>query len=754
MAAAPNGVTSGVPFPESLNPGVVAEYVSDGIVVLDAEWQIVYLNSQAQKTAAHFLSLLATEGAGQISTNWFSSLIGRSVLEIFPEGVDSAFFRSCQRVMQTDETAKFEEPCRGRQSWFEGTICKHSGGIAIFFRNITERKSAQESERRLRRELKAIASCNQILISAEDEQTLLNDICRIICDQAGYRMAWVGYAQNDDIKSVLPVAWAGFEAGYLNHAQISWADNERGHGPTGSAIRTEEKTHCADFTSDPKVSPWREAALRRGYLASLVLPLKSEEGRTFGALSIYASETNPFSPDEVRILEQLAADLAFGITVLRARAARKRADESLELEKEAAQLLLVQARDSAEQARAAAIEANAAKSTFLANMSHEIRTPLAAVLGFAELIASTDLNKGEQEKYLAAINRNGRLLSSIINDLMDLSKVETGMLEINLQPVAIRDVLNDLEVLLNPQALKKGIALHIRAESDVPSAIRTDPVRLQQILLNIGGNAIKFTQKGSVIVSLKRLIPLKDRRSGIAIQITDTGTGLSQIDAAKLFLPFSQADSSFKREFGGPGLGLALARRLAELLGGNVMLTESTPGVGSTFTITLNNCILDQSPNLGTRTIEWAKTSAIAPTPSAASSVALKSSLNGTKVLLVEDSPDIQVLISRYLKMSGAEVEIADNGQKALELTKKNQYDLILMDIQMPVMDGFEAVHALRRQGFDRPIVALTAHALVEERQRCLESGFTEHLGKPIRRETLVETLVDTLNDSRAKFSS
>jgi PAS domain S-box-containing protein len=200
--------------------------------------------------------------------------------------------------------------------------------IAPFF---LEHKRAEEELRRLNRELRAISDCNQTLMKAEDEQTLLNDICRIICDEAGYRMAWVGYAEHDEARTIRPVARAGVEEGYLEQARLTWADTERGRGPGGTALRTGKTDYINDFSTEPKASPWRETALRRGYRSSIALPLRDENGNTFGILNIYCTDAGAFTPDEIRLLEELAADLAFGITVLRTRIRRRQAEQAVRI---------------------------------------------------------------------------------------------------------------------------------------------------------------------------------------------------------------------------------------------------------------------------------------------------------------------------------------------------------------------------------------------------------------------------------------
>jgi PAS domain S-box-containing protein len=241
-------------------------------------------------------------------------------------------------LQQEEVLARIQTHLRLREltERLEQKVAERTGELAIanqlLRQEITEHKVADEALHRLNRELRAISDCNEVLVRVEDEHTLLNEICRIICDEAGYRMAWVGYAENDDARSIRPVAWGGVEEGYLEQANITWADTEQGRGPTGIAIRT-GKTDCMrDFTTDPKAAPWREKALQRGYLSSIALPLKDENGETFGALTIYSTEPNAFDEtEEMRLLEELAGDLAFGITVMRARNARKEAERRIAL---------------------------------------------------------------------------------------------------------------------------------------------------------------------------------------------------------------------------------------------------------------------------------------------------------------------------------------------------------------------------------------------------------------------------------------
>ncbi len=372
--------------------------------------------------------------------------------------------------------------------------------------------------------------------------------------------------------------------------------------------------------------------------------------------------------------------------------------------------------------------ANLAKSAFLANMSHEIRTPLGAMMGFADLIIDPQVGPSEKANFVTAIRSNGELLSNIINDILDLSKIEAGKMQIVAHEVALTEILTDTKTLLNLQARDKGIALNILFDENLPEIIRTDSLRLRQVLINIIGNAVKFTSKGAVDVRIKRE-PSQNRHDLLVFIVKDSGCGISEDQAAKLFAPFSQADASSKRKYGGTGLGLVLSKRFANLLGGDVVLTQSTLDKGSTFTITV-----DPGP---IQSVEPETVRETTPIPFHGE----QPRLDGIKILLAEDSPDNQLVVSRFLMLAGATVDAASNGKEAVEKAKKDQYDVILMDLQMPIMDGFEATAELRKEGYKGKIVALTAHTLSDDREGCLRSGFDEHIGKPVNRNALIEVV-------------
>ena len=392
--------------------------------------------------------------------------------------------------------------------------------------------------------------------------------------------------------------------------------------------------------------------------------------------------------------------------------------------------LAVLARDR-DEARRAAQEASRLKSEFLAHTSHEIRTPMTALVGYTELLGDPDLSPAERAEGLATVRRNGEHLMTIVNDILDLSKIESGRMTIERMACSPFALVAEVTAVLRPRAAHDGLDVEVGYRSPLPETIETDPTRLRQILLNLVGNAIKFTPRGSVRLEVG---PVEDTR--LCFEVIDTGIGLDAEQQARLFTAFSQADASTTRRFGGTGLGLAISKRLAGMLGGDLRV-RSVPGEGSTFTLTIDVGslagvrLLDRPPEV--------RAAAERPEPSADERQALRG-----RILLAEDGLDARRLLARHLRAAGAEVETAENGLVACELALRAAeagapYDLILMDMQMPELDGYAAAARLRAAGYRGPIVALTAHAMEDERARCLGAGCDGFATKPILRRTLIE---------------
>ena len=860
-------------------------------------------------------------------------------------------------------------------------------GISTIARDITERKLGEAALHRLNRELRAISNCNQSLMRAENEQTLLNEICHIVCDQADYRMAWVGYAENDDAKTVRPVAWAGFDSGYVENAKISWAeDTERGQGPAGTAIRSGKIFYGQDFANESEMAPWRENALLRGYRSGIALPLKDESAKAFGVLLIYSTGINAFVPDEIRLLEELSSDLAFGIMVLRTRNERKRVEQvlresecdlkeaqrvahtgswdwdartdtitwseeyyhicgfdptqrppgyeehlkaytpesaarldaavkrnmqtsepyELDLElvrpegpsrwitarsetrrddlghviglrgtaqditerKQAEEQLrrsehalaeaqriahlgsweldlvknvltwsdeiyrifeidpekfgasyeafldaihpddrelvnkaytdsvnnkipydiehrllmkdgrvkyvnercetyyredgkplrsvgtvhditerkkveeeLRRYKDHLEElveqrtadlvlARNAAEAANRAKSVFLSSMSHELRTPMNAILGFSNMMRKDPLLQDEQRQNLDIINRSGEHLLTLINDVLEMAKIEAGRAQVESAPFDLGSLVRDVTDMMHVRAQEKGLQLLIDQSSEFPRYIRGDEARVRQVLTNLLGNAVKFTRHGGVTVRFGLKPHATPQR--LLIEVEDSGIGISAADQKKIFEPFVQFGETAAQQ--GTGLGLSITRQFVQLMGGTISF-GSTLGKGSTFRVELP--------------MERVASADVAQPESTVRGeiVGLAPGQPEYRILIVEDQLDNQLLLARLMKNVGFQAKVAENGEQAVGLFQSWQPQLIWMDRRMPVMDGLEATRRIRELTGGRAvkIVAVTASAFTEQREEMLKAGMDDFVRKPYRFNEIYECMTKQL---------
>jgi PAS domain S-box-containing protein len=777
-----------------------------------------------------------------------ADIVGRTVLELFPES-EPLWIERYGKVALTGEPAHFEAWFGPLEKCFEISAYQtEPGRIAVVFFDITERKQAEERLWAQTRTLKALNSGIHVLLHATDEFSLLQSACRTVAEDCGHAMVWIGFAEDDEEKSVRPVASAGFEEGYLETLELTWADAERGRGPTGTAIRTGKPCGCGDMLSDPAFEPWRNEAIKRGYASSLVLPLIGD-GKAFGAISIYSAKPNAFSAEEADLLMQLADELAYGIRTVRLRVAHDQAYEELRQAKEEWELTfnsvpdlisilddrhrvvrvnkamaerlgrepeecvgipcyeavhgsnlppefcphsrtmddggehkvevyeerlggdyLVSttplldsqgrmtgtvhvAHDITERKRAEeellrakedAEAATRAKSQFLANMSHELRTPMTGVLGMLDLVLAGDL-EAEQKEFIEIAQTSASSLVRILNDILDLTKIEAGKFAIEEKPFSLRKCVEDTVSLLLPSALSKGLDLSFTVADDVPETLVADHLRLNQVLTNLAGNAVKFTEKGLVEISVSAGRNTPDGKREITFSVTDTGIGIPADKKHLLFHVFSQVDDSHTRIYGGTGLGLAICKEIVERMGGTITFT-SEEGKGSTFTFTLPIGEVES----GIDTILASVNTVIAK------DVPRADERTKPRLLLAEDDPTIRQFLGVMLQRSNFEVETAEDGEKVVEMWENGNYDLILMDVQMPRMNGFEAAGAIRDKegicGGHIPIVAMTGHAFREDEERCLAAGMDSFIPKPIDYKKSLQIINDLINTERRAY--
>ena len=490
-----------------------------------------------------------------------------------------------------------------------------------------------------------------------------------------------------------------------------------GRGSCGQVALTGKVNVTSDIATDPNWAQARDLAISHGLRACWSSPILTGTGELIGTFSLYYDRPRYPTENEERLVELIIRKTTIIIERERHAAARRRFEEQL-----------IKARNDAE-------AANIAKSEFLANMSHEIRTPMNVVIGIADILSQHEQLTETQAELVRTLERSADGLMDLIDDLLDLSRIEAHSIELEQLPFSLSRLLEGVKAMMSPRAGDKGLRFVLQGHAGVPDKFIGDPTRIRQILLNLLSNAIKFTHDGEVTLTVTKSGAPVGEKAEITLAVQDTGIGIEADSLETIFHKFTQADSSINRKYGGTGLGLSITRKLVEVMDGSISV-KSDPGHGSTFTVVLP------------LTVAPADTTTGLPSPPTAPEATVS---KYRRILMVEDFEPNAIITGRYLRVFGYTFDVARNGHEAVECAKKGDYAVILMDVQMPEMDGFEASRRIRRheeaEGRPHtPIIAMTAHALVGDRERCLEAGMDDYLSKPFKASELEGKLQQILS--------
>jgi PAS domain S-box-containing protein len=671
------------------------ESITDAFFALDHEWRFTYLNRQAEL-------LLQRSGA---------EVLGKVIWDEFPAALGTTFEEQYHRAVSERSSVTFEELYTPVGRWFEVRAYPSEDGLSVYFHDVTERHQAEEALLERTRLAELNADVGLALTSADDMREMLGRCAEALIEHldAAFARIWT----LDPRAEILELqASAGL---YTNldgsHSRIPVGEYKIGR------IARDRRPHMTNMViGDEEVSD-QEWARREGMIAFAGYPLVIED-KLFGVLAMFARK--PLTPVTLDALSSVANAVALGIE-------RKRAQE------ERAYLL-----ERERQARMESEQANRAKDEFLAVLSHELRTPLTSILGWSRLLLGDQLKEADRERALNTIQRNAHLQSQLIDDILDVSRIITGKLRLEVRPVELSFVIEAAIESVLPAAEAKQIRLQRVLDSGT-SFVSGDPNRLQQVIWNLLTNAIKFTPRnGRVQVRLERV------DSHVELIVTDTGPGIKPEALPFIFDRFRQEDSTTTRRHGGLGLGLAIVRHLVEMHGGTVEVESSGNGAGATFTVKL--------PLIATRSAHLMpdqRKEGVHPTASTSGvSFDCPPELEGLHVLVVDDEEDTRYLVSSILEQCAARVSTAASAEEGLAALKRLRPDVLLSDLGMPVEDGYSLIMKVRAlppdEGGRTPAAALTAYARVEDRMKVLRSGFQIHLPKPVEPAELV-TVVASL---------
>ncbi|MEK6579630.1 MAG: ATP-binding protein [Bdellovibrionota bacterium] len=592
-------------------------------------------------------------------------------------------------------------------------------GTLWIFRDVT---SWVEAEFQLLKEKSFIQLLQAVSVASNEAKTVeqalqicLNNICKSNGWDVGH--AYIQWDENPETMISSKTWYARDSNRFEQFKQVSEATwFKAGVGVIGKVIKTKTHSVIPDLGADPDFVRVKVAA-SCGLKACYAFPV-FDENKISVVLEFFSSKYEPLKPEILDLMKYVGVQLGFV-------RARQRTERELVF------------------AREKAIEASRVKSLFLANMSHEIRTPMNAILGISDVLYGTELNP-KQREYVSVIIQSGDALSAVINDVLDFSKIESGKLGLYNDEFSFRDTVQNTVQILSYGALRKGLRLDLKIPPHLPQTLRGDMVRIRQILMNLIGNAIKFTESGSVTVQVS-VAEDSPGKVKVKTEVVDTGIGIQESAMGRIFEPFSQADPSMTRKYGGTGLGLPISRKLVEMMGG-VLGVSSELGRGSRFWFILPLEVVPMES-------KSAKITEVIP-------VHLKKTKSEVKILIAEDNAFNRLAILESLAKLGYQADWVESGRGAIEMANARSYDLILMDCQMPGMDGYEATREIRKSESPElreiPIIAVTAHALKGDREKCTAAGMNDYLPKPIELATLEQIIskwIKTTNKEKIEIA-
>ncbi|MFI4912765.1 MAG: PAS domain S-box protein [Sedimentisphaeraceae bacterium JB056] len=688
--------------------------------------------------AFDLIFLQVNEAAEEHTGKKAEDVIGRKMSEAFPGGEDDEIVQIYAKVVTTGEPVSLEYYFLPLNSYFQVHVYKIDENVctSMFF-NITKSKR-QNIVNEIKGDIFGELNSDKTL------KVLLEDVVRIIKEKSGVDAVALRFKDEDDYPYI---SHCGFDDNFIKAENSLLSKDKGGTVKFDQSGKVElecmcglvisEKTdssqsffteHGSFFTNnssgllgidkscDERINP-RNRCINEGYNSIALIPVKADN-KVVAMLQLNDRRPNNFDFGLVKAFENLCDTIGIVIS-------RRKLEEDLIVSNR----YLEKATEKSNKMAIEADMANSAKSQFLANMSHELRTPMNAILGFCELLFCENLNE-EQREFADIIYKQGNLLLQLMNDILDFSSIDSGKLKIEYSDCNIDDFISQLESVFRNQAKSKGLYLKVNKDSNVPAVFKSDYVRVSQCLMNLVNNAIKFTKDGGVIVDI--CVRNDEVGKRLHFSIKDTGIGIEHTKHEDIFDYFTQANNTNSREYGGAGLGLAISKRLANLLGGDIDFV-SEPGKGSVFDFKIP---LEESAHRLIRR------------DGSGNEELIEGKFIDKDILVVEDSLVNQKLLCIILEKMGFNVKVAGNGQEAIDIVLKQDFDMIFMDIQMPVMNGYDATKDLRGKGIDVPIIALTANAMKSDRQKCIDAGCSDYMSKPVDSQQLADILSAYFNQT------